>query len=44
MDEHLQIVVKEIANLKSVKETSDREIADLKRTKVQLARNQDSIP
>ena len=33
MNEHLQMAVKEIADLKSVKETSDREIADLKRAK-----------
>ena len=30
MDEHLQMAVKEIADLKRAKETSDREIADLK--------------
>ena len=33
MDEHLQMAVKEIADLKSVKETSETEIADLKRYK-----------
>ena len=33
MNEHLQMAVKEIADLKRAKETSDREIADLKRAK-----------
>ena len=33
MDEHLQIAVKEIVDLKRAKEISDREIADLKRAK-----------
>ena len=33
MNEHLQMAVKEIVDLKSAKETSDREIADLKRAK-----------
>ena len=36
MDEHLQMAVKEIVDLKNVKETSEREIADLNTAKVQL--------